>query len=200
MSIEATIYLNSSEIKSEVVPHIVTKNSYKTIMTDKPVPYGDGNQHLYLVLRAEDISTVKEYFEEIKKQTDALKSRWMTLNLGACFNSDYACHYWSGDESTPLQQVIEEGKRILSCCYREDVMEDNIKKAYLEYWHKKKKAAEKRAEREKLFEEAKAKGMPVKLYSYSIECQDQNEDCDLDIVTVYAMPDGKIKEEVSHTW
>jgi len=54
--------------------------------------------------------------------------------------------------------------------------------------------------RQKKFDEAKETGKPVELYSYCEDCNDENEDCDIDTITVYAMPDGTVKEERSHNW
>lgn len=38
------------------------------------------------------------------------------------------------------------------------------------------------------------------LYSYQAPCNDNNEECDVDIVYIYAMPDGSTKEVRSHTY
>jgi hypothetical protein len=57
-----------------------------------------------------------------------------------------------------------------------------------------------KAAHERVFSEAARTGKPVVLDSYSDECNDPREECDLDHVTVYAMPDGSTKESRSHTW
>jgi len=54
--------------------------------------------------------------------------------------------------------------------------------------------------RKACFEKARRTGKRVKLYSYSDDCNNNDEDCDLDIITVYAMPDGSTEEERSHTY
>ena len=46
----------------------------------------------------------------------------------------------------------------------------------------------------------KETGEPQILESYSIECEDPLEECDTDIVTVYAMPDGTTQRTQNHTW
>lgn len=53
---------------------------------------------------------------------------------------------------------------------------------------------------EKIFAEAKLTGRRVELESYSDECNDPREECSLDTVTVYAMPDGTRKTVRNHTW
>ena len=50
------------------------------------------------------------------------------------------------------------------------------------------------------FVEAKTTKKPVELYGYSAPCNDPSEECDLDNVTVYAMPDGTKKTFRNHTW
>jgi rRNA maturation protein Rpf1 len=53
---------------------------------------------------------------------------------------------------------------------------------------------------DELFAEAKAANKPVKISSWSEDCNDPHEECDIDIVTEYAMPNGSIKTERNHTW
>ena len=50
------------------------------------------------------------------------------------------------------------------------------------------------------FLEAKETEKKVKLESWMEECNDHNEDCSLDSVTTYAMPNGTVKTERNHTW
>jgi hypothetical protein len=62
-----------------------------------------------------------------------------------------------------------------------------------------KEQAEK-AEKQAKFDEAKTTGKPVELKRYTAECNDPQEECNMDIVTVYAMPDGSTKTVRMHTW
>ena len=62
---------------------------------------------------------------------------------------------------------------------------------------KKAKAA---AERAAKFQQAKETGKPIKLVSYSDECDGSVDECNLDIITVYAMPDGSTKTTRTHTF
>ena len=62
-----------------------------------------------------------------------------------------------------------------------------------------KEQAEK-AEKQAKFDEAKTTGKPVELKRYTTECNDPREECNMDIVTVYAMPDGSTKTVRRHTW
>lgn len=65
------------------------------------------------------------------------------------------------------------------------------------------KEAEQRAreeERQAKFAEAKRTGERVELRSWMDDCNDPREQCSLDHVTEYAMPDGTTKIERQHTW
>ena len=65
------------------------------------------------------------------------------------------------------------------------------------------KAANKKEEEiktAKIFEIAKETGEKQYLYSYSVDCTDRHEECNTDIVTVWAMPDGTRKQTQVHTW
>ena len=65
------------------------------------------------------------------------------------------------------------------------------------------KAARKAALEKKkrdIFEKARETNEPQLLASWSDDCDDPKEACDLDMVYEYAMPDGSIKRERHHTW
>ncbi len=70
-----------------------------------------------------------------------------------------------------------------------------------------KKAAEEAAQkaaadaaRQAKFDEARETGKPVLLQRWSEPCNDPREECSMDIVRQYAMPDGSVKTERNHTW
>ncbi len=70
-----------------------------------------------------------------------------------------------------------------------------------------KKAAEEAAQkaaadaaRQAKFERARKTGRPVLLAQWTEPCNDPREECSLDIVQQYAMPDGSVKTERNHTW
>jgi hypothetical protein len=51
-----------------------------------------------------------------------------------------------------------------------------------------------------LFQMAKETNTPQIIKQWSEDCNDPREDCNVDIVYVYAMPDGTRKTERHHTW
>ncbi len=50
------------------------------------------------------------------------------------------------------------------------------------------------------FDQAARTGQPVILDQYTDDCNDPREECSLDEITVYAMPNGQQKTVRSHTW
>lgn len=50
------------------------------------------------------------------------------------------------------------------------------------------------------FDHAARTGRPVVINQYTDDCNDPREECSMDNVTVYAMPDGSTKTSRSHTW
>lgn len=85
------------------------------------------------------------------------------------------------------------------------VSHETVMKIYNEIVEsKEKKQAERKAAKDEketpIFQKAKETGEPQILESYSIECEDPLEECDTDIVTVYAMPDGTTQRTQNHTW
>ena len=62
------------------------------------------------------------------------------------------------------------------------------------------KKAEKEAARQAKFDEAKATGKPVLLRQWMSDCCDRREECSTDAHYEYAMPDGSIKHDWTHTW
>jgi len=48
--------------------------------------------------------------------------------------------------------------------------------------------------------EARETGKNIKLDSYTAHCNDPNEECNTDIITIYVTPSGRKKEERTHTY
>lgn len=62
------------------------------------------------------------------------------------------------------------------------------------------KKAAKQTEKDVIFQKAKEIGEKQILERYTVECSDPREECDIDIVTIWAMPDGTTKKDQVHTW
>lgn len=61
------------------------------------------------------------------------------------------------------------------------------------------KEAKEKAELEVKFAEAKAKGKPVEIERYIVDCDGSVDECSTDIIYRYAMPDGSIEVSRIHT-
>lgn len=51
-----------------------------------------------------------------------------------------------------------------------------------------------------IFDIAKKTGKPQLIESCAVECNNEDEDCSTDLISIYAMPDGTQKTERCHTW
>ena len=120
-----------------------------------------------------------------------------------------------------LEKIVEERygveHGISAMAWEIDDAEEKALVAESEVLRKEKIAAEEKTRREALekdakiqaekaaaiksrFAEAKETGKPVLLERHSEECSDPNEECDLDVVSTWAMPDGTTKTSRQHTW
>jgi len=142
---------------------------------------GDTHQ-IYLT---PDSETGTDYREDLKKVEDTLekKLRWL---------------------DNPLDTVSTKIERN-TALYTEtgwfEVSHTDLMKIYAELIAEKEAKKVDNENKEKaIFETAKQTGEKQVIESYSVECSDSNEECDLDIITVYAMPDGTKKTVRNHTW
>lgn len=60
--------------------------------------------------------------------------------------------------------------------------------------------AKREAERKAIFDKAKATGEKQVLSKWSEDCNDPREDCDVDIIITFALPNGEIETIRNHTW
>ncbi|MEW6170661.1 MAG: hypothetical protein AB1472_03805 [Candidatus Omnitrophota bacterium] len=143
-----------------------------------------------------DFSTFLK-IEEVRKDAKKMRAIINTLGRDVIFHyrdkgwGEYK--YYEGDYTDEISLTIsfEQFQQIIA------EQEKELEKA-LEA--KKQKKLQSEAERQAKFEEAKRTGKKVKLYSYADDCNDENEDCDIDTIIVYAMPNGSIQEERHHNW
>lgn len=63
-----------------------------------------------------------------------------------------------------------------------------------------KKREERENKRKDIFNKAMETGIKQEIKRWTEECNDPDEDCDIDVIIEYAMPDGTIKTERNHTW
>ena len=65
---------------------------------------------------------------------------------------------------------------------------------------KKAKQEERETKRQEIFAKAKSTGERQVLARWNDECNDPEEECNIDNIVEYAMPDGSTKIERNHTW
>lgn len=108
-------------------------------------------------------------------------------------NDKFQTHLDMGDYSitTYYKMTFEEFERLVK------EAQDTIKKIASK---KAEKEAKKQFEEKKVFEKAKKMGEPQVLKRWSEPCNDPKEECSLDNVTLYAMPDGTTKIKRYHTY
>ncbi len=80
------------------------------------------------------------------------------------------------------------------------IIEGVERKATEKQTRKDAEAAEAQAKVEAAFAEAKTTGKPIVIKSWADECDGSTDDCSIDIVTKYAMPDGTTKITRTHTY
>jgi len=117
---------------------------------------------------------------------------------------------WQSGDSCMGEYETEKGIKVLASDLLEnhhgwyfipvELVEEKvseIKKA-----NEKKIAAEKAANKRVtgVFEKAEETGKKQVLNTFQIDCTDHREECNMDIVTVWAMPDGTKTETKVHTW
>jgi len=142
---------------------------------------GDTHQ-IYLT---PDSETGTAYREDLRKVEETLvkKLRWLENPLDEVSKRV--------DRKTGLYTEtgwFEVSHADIMRIYNEIIVEKEAKKAEAE---DKKKA---------LFEKAKEIGEKQIIERYPVECSDPDESCDIDIVTIYAMPDGTTQITKHHTW
>lgn len=82
-----------------------------------------------------------------------------------------------------------------------EIFEKFVEKAYMETIELDEERKRKEKEKlEKAEEKARKTGKNIELRSYSVECNDPDEECNVDIITIYMTPSGRTKEVRSHTW
>ena len=155
--------------------------------------------------------------EEAKKEAKEA-AEWEALKTG---ETKITVHYHDGEylsgysvhgKAAKLLEKLGLAKWVSGWGYRVDEsLIDALGKEFtypqaVEYFRlevekeKARKKAEKEAALQEKFDEAKATGKPVIIRKYSVPCEDPREECNMDIVTEYAMPDGSIKRTQYHTW
>ena len=160
------------------------------------------------------IAELKAMKEEAK---EAEAAEWEALKTGKAkitvhyHDGEYLSGYSVHGKAAKLLEKLGLAKWVSGWGYRVDeLLVEALGKEFtypqaVEYnrlaeEEKARKKAEKEAALQEKFDEAKATGKPVIIRKYTVPCEDPREECNMDIVTEYAMPDGSIKRTQHHTW
>jgi hypothetical protein len=161
--------------KEEIRHYIPKKIQYKQ---------GDETGHIY-------ISTDEIEDTELKEKCEILKEIETLMN-----------EYW---REFSLREVVKQSKKLDEIYYEIEtekllsLLKPAIEAKEKEDAEREERRRKKEEERKRIFEKAKETGEPQLIGRYPIFVNDDPEN-DVDIVSVWAMPDGTVKEERIHTY
>ena len=132
--------------------------------------------------------TVNEFLDSAVQVADLTQDELARLSYGA----KYFEFGWGYDETEARVAKLNE--------LRKAVLKLEAEKTTKEKASRKAQKEAQRKAREKLFRQAAETDKPVILHQYQAPCNNPNEECDVDDVVVYAMPDGSTKTVRNHSW
>jgi len=174
-----------------------------------------GKENIFIVHEsAEEVGKLQESYKEQKKEEIRRKIISGEEKIKAVWKDGEYLSGWSVQNDYIVCEMIEDlylghWVEIWGFLLNDDVVqalgEEFTYQAAVEYARPKleeieRKRKEEEEEIKSKFEEAKRTGKPVLLYTYFTDCNDPKEDCDMDQVTIWAMPDGTTKQERTHTY
>lgn len=176
------------------------------------------NRRYTVVVLTCDEQTWKDILETqktVREEAESEKARDQAERLAAAKSvcpagHEIATRLWANGDLCSAQYETQDGVQVLAS----DLMDHHCgfyflpaalveekrskdRKAWQEL--ESQTAAEREAE-EAAFARAKETGKPVFLRETTAPCDDSSEECSIDIITVFAMPDGSTKTERHHTW
>lgn len=138
-----------------------------------------------------------------------------------CEDEDASQYYYFKETSELIRTALDEGDiadflgrqaddvmlrnngltwmYVLSFSEYKGLVEFAKKRKKAKEWGKKKRERDLELKLQAAFDLAKELGEPVVIDHYTDDCDEPGRDCDLDIVTEYAFPDGSIKTIRTHT-
>lgn len=141
-----------------------------------------------------------------RKAREEMEARTVRINLVTRGWGDYGMVAWCGDITRPTAEIVAECRAQLEHDTAKDYgMSDEeitaeVEKAKAAWAAKNAKREAVAAHIEDCKRRARETGERVEIRHYATECHDQHEECSLDIVTEWAMPDGTIVKSYQHTW
>ena len=150
-------------------------------------------------VKAEGITIDDAIYDAMAAEIEKIKKATIKV-----YTSGWESHEITINTLLPIEPQIERYAER----YSDDCTVDSIREDYEYAIGEKQENAAKKADAEAKREadeaaalaKAKETGEKQAIRQYSDDCDDPNEECDMDIVTVWAMPNGAIKETRQHTW
>jgi len=203
------------EMIREYRMELATRNGREGVLVAGPKKLDQKQVELVRKNRDAFIAELKAMKEEAK---EAEAAEWEALKTGETkitvhyHDGEYLSGYTVHGKAAKLLEKLGLAKWVSGWGYRVDELlvealgEEFTYPQAVEYFRlevekeKARKKAEKEAALQEKFDEAKATRKPVIIRRYSVPCGDPQEECNMDIVTEYAMPDGSTKRTQHHTW
>jgi len=135
-----------------------------------------------------------------------IEARTVSITLTTCGWGDYGVCEWRGDITRPNADILAECKAEIATAHDPDTNPTDaeilkmIADARAKWAAKTAERVERDNHKAECLRKAAETGGRVKIRDYACDCRDPNEECSLDIATVWAMPDGTVKTTYQHTW
>lgn len=144
--------------------------------------------------------------EADRKRREELEAKTVTIGLVTRGWGDYGMVSWRGDITRPTHEIAAECRAVLARDTGKDrdmtdaEIAQEVAAAKAAWAAKNAKREADEAHVEDCKRRARATGKLVEIRHYADECDDPREECSLDIVTVWAKPDGSVATTRQHTW
>ncbi len=172
-------------------------HGYRGIMTTLYFP-GEKITSYFLALSKEDQERIDAFLEEVQKENEQRRARWVEIKIWPCQHSDYRVHSVGGFIDEPVENIIARAIEILaSCCLPREKAEEVARKE-VEQFEERKRAEVMR--REHIHRLAIQTGKEQLLRQYITDCDGSVNECSCDQVREYITPDGGIRRERVHLY
>jgi hypothetical protein len=189
------VEINKYEIVKIIRKYHLSVNFKNQIIGDFETYGTPANEEIEFV-KANKEAFIAEIKAIEKEENDRLQEKWRIEKESKVkfYVVGYEAHQVSIDKRLPLEKQF---KSIAEKYENDGITVDIVKTDY-----EKASAAKikKQADEDKIFETAKSTGKKQLIRSYMTDCNDPKADCSSDYVSVWAMPDGTVKTERTHTY
>lgn len=135
-----------------------------------------------------------------------IEARTVSITLTTCGWGDYGVCRWSGDIMRDDAEILAECRAAIKGAHDPDTDPTDaeiikmISDARAKWRAENEDCTAQEEHKAECLRRAAESGKRVAIRTYSCDCRDPQEECSLDIATVWAMPDGTITTTYQHTW